>query len=142
MLKASIPDPTNPSSFTFDPDVADKVYFVFCPINNREDLAFLCSIITVRDNNKFLRFEPRYFDKIEMLQFVNTVGLKEEYQSIMEKIAKAKTITEVIDYILSNENKYKVDVRDVRNFIKEGYSPLDYSDYTTSRLFCYEPRGI
>jgi hypothetical protein len=140
MLRVSIPDQNVPSSFLFDPDEAEKVYFVFTPINSKGDLAFLCSIITVKGAKDFLRFEPRYFDEREMLEFLNTIGKREVYQRILSQIQKARTVDDVLSYILSDSKNFKVEERDVRQFIREGYSPLDYSDYTTSALFCYEPK--
>jgi hypothetical protein len=142
MMRVSIPDPNIPSSFLFAPDEADKVYFVFTPINKNGDLAFLCSLITVRNSNDFLRFEPRYFDKSEMSQFLDVIGKKDVYEKILNQIQEAETVDDVIGYVLSDGENFKVEERDVRKYIKEGYSPLDYSDYTTCALFCYEPRTV
>ena len=140
-----LPIPSNSKTFFFSPKDAKEVYFLFLPLSeSKEELAFLCSVITTKDNN-LIRVEPRYYDQTEFKEYLKILKAEPLFDLLLEALSELEDGSMLEPEILqklSNQSVLEYEKRDVQRYLEEGGSIYDYSDYSTCGLFCYEPRTI
>jgi len=141
-MRLQFPEEEKTYTYIFDPKSADKVYFVFLPLDKKGNrLAFVCSLITAKNDDQFLRIEPRYITGREFATFLKAINGEQFFNKFVTALSNLKSSKQVEEFLskLKEEGVLDYDVRDVDRYLREGGSPFAYSDFSTCSLFCSEP---